>query len=160
MSKINNNLPIVFLDIDGVLNSANFFSQDNIYPRNNLRSQFDPQAISYLNEIADWNFVLSSTWRKFIERDELNKLLNDMGFKGIIIDYTPDLNWQGSLRGNEIRVWMNENGLRYSTKYIIFDDDSDMLLWQKDNFIHIDGYFGLSPNHVYRAKRKMAKTLN
>lgn len=155
MSDINPDKPIVFLDIDGVLNSANFFSQDNIYPRDNRRSQLDPQAIKYLNEIADWNFVLSSTWRKFYERDEMNKLLNDMGFKGTIIDYTPDLNWKGSLRGNEIRVWMNENGLRDSTKYIIFDDDSDMLLWQKDNFIHIDGHFGLSPNHVYRAKRKM-----
>lgn len=154
MPNINFEKPVVFLDIDGVLNSANFFSQDNIYPRINPRSQLDPRAISYLNEIADWNFVLSSTWRKFYEREEMNKMLQDMGFRGTIIDYTPSFDWKGSLRGNEIRVWLNDNEMRNSNHYIIFDDDSDMLLWQKDNFIHIDGHFGLSPNHVYRAKRK------
>lgn len=146
--------PIVFLDIDGVLNSANFFrKENNKYMRSDPRSQLDPEAVSYLNEIADWNFVLSSTWRKFYEKDEMTKLLCELGFKGTIVDYTPMLNWQGALRGNEIRQFLINLRIDNRDDYIIFDDDSDMLLWQKDNFIHVDGYFGLSPNHVYRAKR-------
>lgn len=145
--------PIVFLDIDGVLNSANFFCKDNSkYPRSDPRSQLDPEAISYLNEIADWNFVLSSTWRKFYEKDEMTKFLCELGFRGTIVDYTPILNWQGALRGNEIRQFLNNSRLNNRDDYIIFDDDSDMLLWQRNNFIHVDSHFGLSPNHIYKAK--------
>lgn len=146
--------PIVFLDIDGVLNSANFFRKENSkYMRSDPRSQLDPEAISYLNEIADWNFVLSSTWRKFYEIDEMTQMLRELGFKGMISNFTPVLDWQGALRGNEIRQFLRNNKLESREDYVIFDDDSDMLLWQKDNFIHVDGYFGLSPNHVYKAKR-------
>lgn len=36
--------------------------------------------------------------------------------------------------------------------YVIFDDDSDMLLWQKDNFIKIDDYCGLTPSAIYKAE--------
>lgn len=149
-----NDKPIVFLDIDGVLNSANFFLKENSkYMRADPRSQLDPEAIAYLNEIYDWNFVLSSTWRKHYEIDEMNQMLHEVGFYGTISDYTPVLGWQGALRGNEIRQFLSNNKLESREDYVIFDDDSDMLLWQKDNFIHVDGYFGLSPNHVYKAKR-------
>jgi len=152
-SNLNLDKPVVFLDIDGVLNSTQFFKIKNAYPKSNPRSQLDSEAISYLNEIADWNFVLSSTWRKFYDKSEMNTLLNDMGFNGTIIDYTPDLNWQGSIRGNEIMVWMRENNLGDSKKYVIFDDDSDILYWQRNNFVHVDNHFGLGPNHVWRAKK-------
>jgi len=151
-SNLNLDKPVVFLDIDGVLNSTQFFKMEDTYPKSNPRSQLDSEAISYLNEIADWNFVLSSTWRKFYDKSEMNNMLDDMGFKGTIIDYTPDLNWQGSIRGNEIMVWMRENNLGDSKKYVIFDDDSDILYWQRNNFVHVDNHFGLGPNHVWRAK--------
>ena len=152
-SNLNSDKPVVFLDIDGVLNSTQFFKMENTYPKSNPRSQLDSEAISYLNEIADWNFVLSSTWRKFYKKSEMNKMLNEMDFRGTIIDYTPSFDWKGSLRGNEIRVWLNDNGLKDSKKYIIFDDDSDMLYWQRNNFVHVDNHFGLGPNHVWRAKQ-------
>jgi hypothetical protein len=152
-NNLNSDKPVVFLDIDGVLNSTQFFKMEDTYPKSNPRSQLDSEAISYLNEIADWNFVLSSTWRKFYDKNEMNNMLNDMGFNGTIIDYTPDLNWQGSIRGNEIMVWMRENNLGDSKKYVIFDDDSDILYWQRNNFIHVDNHFGLGPNHVWRAKK-------
>lgn len=152
-NNLNSDKPVVFLDIDGVLNSTQFFKMKDTYPKSNPRSQLDSEAISYLNEIADWNFVLSSTWRKFYDNSEMNNMLDDMGFNGTIIDYTPDLNWQGSIRGNEIMVWMRENNLGDSKKYVIFDDDSDILYWQRNNFVHVDNHFGLGPNHVWRAKK-------
>lgn len=145
--------PIVFLDIDGVLNSTNFFYKANKFECINPRSQLDPEAIAYLNEIYDWNFVLSSTWRKFYSVEGMTQMLQEVGFRGTVIDSTPIMDWQGALRGNEIRQFMRNHNLDDRDDYIIFDDDSDMLLWQKDNFIHVDGYFGLSPNHVYRAKQ-------
>ena len=145
--------PIVFLDIDGVLNSTHFFYKANKFERINPRSQLDPEAIAYLNEIYDWNFVLSSTWRKFYSVEGMTQMLQEVGFRGTIIDSTPIMDWQGSLRGNEIRQYLRDNMLEDRRDYVIFDDDSDMLLWQRDHFIHVDGYFGLSPNHVYKAKR-------
>ena len=147
-----NDKPIVFLDIDGVLNSRNFFYKSCAYERKDPRSQLDPAAITFLNEIADWNFVLSSTWRKFYSVGEMTQMLQEVGFRGTIIDSTPIMDWQGSLRGNEIRQYLRNTKLEDRRDYIIFDDDSDMLLWQREHFIHIDGYYGLSPNHVYKAK--------
>ena len=151
--NLNIDKPIVFLDIDGVLNSTQFFQKDSLYPKSDRRNQLDSQAIAHLNEIADWNFVLSSTWRKFFERDEMNKTLKDMGFLGTIIDYIPDFYWSCSIRGNEILSWMKDNKLHNSKNYVIFDDDSDILYWQRNNFIHVDNHFGLGPNHVWRAKQ-------
>lgn len=149
--------PLCFLDVDGVMNSVSYCIYCN---RNNIEYErlylLDPQAIKHLNEIADWNFVVSSTWRKCMSLVELQERFNKQGFKGIFRDETPVFNWLGSVRGNEIRAWISENVISERTPhYIIFDDDSDMLLEQKDNFIHVDNHFGLSPNHVYRAKYKL-----
>ena len=36
--------------------------------------------------------------------------------------------------------------------YAIIDDDSDMLLWQKDNFFQTDSYSGLTPTTCYKIK--------
>lgn len=155
IGDINIEKPIVFLDIDGVLNSTRFFHRDNPLPKNDKRSHLDSSAINHLNEIADWNFVLSSSWRKYHDIDSINNMLSSMGFKGKILDYTPVLNWKGRVRGNEIAVWLGDNKMRDSKNYVIFDDDSDMLYSQRNNFVHVDNYFGLGPNHVWRAKKML-----
>ena len=36
-------------------------------------------------------------------------------------------------------------------KYIIFDDDSDMLLWQRENYFRVDPYCGLAENIIHIA---------
>jgi hypothetical protein len=148
--------PICFLDLDGVCNSANFFKTREVRgDRGEPANQLDPQSISFLNEIADWNFVLSSTWRKFYPIDKMNELMKSRGFKGEIISYTPVFERPYSLRGNEIHHWMHENLSDASDfkRYIIFDDDSDLLYWQRNNFVSVDGYWGIGPGHIYRAKR-------
>lgn len=160
--------PTCFLDFDGVINSYSWYSSElyqaemEKYKDSGLKkiNELDSRSIGYLNEISDWNFVLSSAWRKFYTLDHINSLLTTKGFRGKIISSTPVLG-KGNFRGNEIHQWFIDNELsrshRDTGKYIIFDDDGDFLLWQKDNFIHVDGHFGLSPNHVYRAKRAMDK---
>ena len=149
--SLNPEKPICFLDIDGVLNSANYFKtreKDENLSRD--ENQIDSQAVGFLNEICDWNFVLSSTWRKFKTIEQINTLLKSRGFLGDIAAFTPILS---SLRGNEIYQWINENIKGEFNDYVIFDDDSDVLYWQRNNFIHVDGYWGIGPNHIYRAKR-------
>ena len=41
--------------------------------------------------------------------------------------------------------------------YAILDDDSDMLPEQMSHFFLVDGWFGLTPNHLYRINRLFNK---
>jgi len=154
---MNSEKPIVFLDIDGVLNSVDFAINRKEKTGHRHIDQIDERAVGFLNEIADWNFVLSSSWRKFVPLEKMNEILKNKGFNGQILDKTPVLD-HPNLRGNEIYSWIHSHVMNGSDfdNYVIFDDDSDFLLWQKDNFIHVDWYFGIGPNHIYRAKRAVA----
>jgi len=75
-----------------------------------------------------------------------------------IFDITP---YTGYVRGTEISTWIKDNiipethGCQYYDfkKYVIIDDDSDMLLSQQHHVFHTDGYGGLTPNICYRIKR-------
>ncbi len=54
-------------------------------------------------------------------------------------------------RGVEIDNWINWNTGDEEFRYVILDDDSDMLLSQKDNFIQTDSLKGLSKDDVEKA---------
>ena len=65
-----------------------------------------------------------------------------MGVTGDIVDSTPEFNLRSVYRGNEIDLWLDQNLHDYSPSpkykfksYVIIDDDSDMLYWQKDNYV-------------------------
>ena len=167
-------MKIIFLDIDGVLNHQIWFKklhESNKKPNTkeqHIDNMIDPNSVSLLNKIiADTNakIVISSSWRKYNTVEELQKILNSKGFKGKIIGLTPVLYFTGEKnyhysvpRGNEIKAWLEMNkgilGDKMSkTKYVIFDDDSDMLLWQRENFFWVDPYCGLTPNIIYKATR-------
>jgi hypothetical protein len=148
----------LFLDIDGVLNSQLYY--ERLRDSGRLRtdeSDLDPTAIGFLNNFiadTDVEVVISSTWRIGSTVHELQGVLEDSGFEGTILDLTPSLNFMGAVRGNEIYQWIQENVKDYTSiynDYVIFDDDSDMLLWQKDSFFRTDGYVGLTPNVCYKA---------
>ena len=60
------------------------------------------------------------------------------GLPGEVIDITPNLTYGHGLtthtpRGKEIQQWLDEHP--EVTNYVIFDDDSDMLEHQMNNFI-------------------------
>lgn len=167
-------MKVIFLDIDGVLNSELFYRDKHNTTKKPKRAStksredyqldnLDPNCISYLNDLIDKTgakIVISSTWRMGNELDYLTDLLAKRGFKGEVIDYTPILSHKGMVRGNEIHSWIEDNceklcGSRLSAdfrEYVIFDDDSDMLYWQRNNFIHVDRWCGLTPNHCYKAQ--------
>lgn len=163
---------IIFLDIDGVLNST-------LYHKNPLYQQqvkaledptdrhtrqllsIDPQAVEVLNGLIEKTgakIVISSTWRQSNTLEELKAILFERGLKAEIISVTPVLH-DFNVRGNEIYKWMYENKdligqpyYEFST-YVILDDDSDMLYWQKNNFILVDHYTGITPSTAYKAER-------
>ncbi len=163
-------MKIIFLDIDGVLNSQLLFRKKRKRRKDEDKedyhlSMIDETNIRFLNLLikeTGAKVVISSTWRMGNTMPYLQSLLNKKGFKGEIIAFTPILQSEGSLRGNEIYVWIQQNikmllggtsnvGSDFK-QYVIFDDDSDMLYWQRNNFIQVDAYCGLTPNQCYRAK--------
>ena len=147
-------MKIIFLDIDGVLNHEIFFRERVKDP--NITGEICKNSIKLLNYIIEKTealVVVSSTWRYGRTLEELQELLDAVGFKGEVIGKTPILPESGDylIRGNEILKYIidhkDELGFYFEyDKYVILDDDCDMLYQQKDNFIHIDRYIGITPN--------------
>ena len=155
------NMKVIFLDIDGVLNHEQFYrdKDSNIIKILDLSLHLDPNSVRLLNEICEVTgakVVLSSTWRRHQSLDKAREIFKNKGFKGEIIDLTPDLtlNNPDFLRGNEILKWIKINekmlGANYKNykDYVILDDKTFMLYWQKDNFFKIDPRVGLTPENV------------
>ena len=173
-------MKLIFLDIDGVLNHHQFYkkrydekkhektikkddggkltkqSEEDFYAE-----MLDPESIENLNELIEKTgakVVVSSTWRLGKSPETLQATLEKRGFVGEIIDKTP----RGCAccqRGNEILEWLKNNqeviGKPYHeyNSYLILDDDSDMLYWQRNNFMWVDGHVGLTPTITYKAIR-------
>ncbi len=148
---------IIFLDFDGVLNHQIFFQRTRQETKGQIvlaRSvDIDPFSVGQLNNLIERTgakVVVSSTWRLGRTVEELQEMLSLKNFQGTIIGITPDFRGEKTVRGNEIEAWRKVN--RHSN-YVILDDDSDMLLWHRHNFIKVDSYCGLTPNNVYLAEK-------
>lgn len=106
---------VLFLDIDGVLNSKQ--SRD-------LAIFLEPSRIQLLNNILEQTkceVVISSTWRLKNGPLLLEELLTLAGYKGYILGYTPTI--PNRERGSEIKEWL----ARHPTeKFVILDDNDDM----------------------------------
>lgn len=164
-------MKIIFLDIDGVMNHQLYYREKSQHERHNSGDIYDidPVSVGFLNTLIDQTgakVVISSTWRHS-GIEYCRTALLAKGFQGEIIDITPNLRHEGCLRGNEIYHWINinsemlcgtPNGSDFK-EYVILDDDTDMLYWQGNNFIQIDPYAGLTPNHCYRAKFILCPTM-
>ena len=128
----------IFLDVDGVLNGNHSISKYQLFPNylNNLKI--------LVNETKAM-IVLSSSWRNFFhkENDKLvanfpNKrgdlLLKELSKLNLEIFDTTKLGYLSTIRGEEIKEWLDINAPK-NYKYIILDDDNDMLEEQLNNFI-------------------------
>lgn len=145
---------LVFLDIDGVVNSDNFYAKTK-----GLKGNFDPDSIALLNQLKDTGaeVVVSSSWGE----DGIRQL-KAVGLELPIIGHTRRFHEDWMCRGNEIEKWLVDNhtyGTKYGSKYyrkayeyVIFDDDRDMLLGQMDNFIHVDRKTGVTQEDIDKAR--------
>lgn len=148
---------ILFLDIDGVLNNQLACEADReSWVGPNRCYSVDPKAVKILNEFVSetgCDIVVSSTWRIGRTLKALQSLMFEIGIGKPILGVTERFNWKGAVRGNEIKAYLDDHRHYDFKRYVIFDDDSDMLLWQEPHFFKVDGYCGLTPNVCYRAKR-------
>ena len=147
-------MKIIFLDIDGVLNTTDtirlpevFVEQNGIRIGFNLLNKF---AIENLNRVTDRSgakIVISSSWRVLCNTPERFKILcqhlKNEGVTGEIIGRTPTSGeyaealgqpegygsgpgqiYFGYCRGKEIQMWLDQNP--GVSKFVIVDDSSDM----------------------------------
>ena len=109
-------MKIIFLDIDGVLNTK------ETAERWHGLIGMDPELVDRFNKLVEdtsAEVVLSSTWR---HKKTWRKTMKDNGLNMRFLDRTISL--PGKIRGLEIKEWVDRNNV---DKYVILDDDSDML---------------------------------
>lgn len=127
-------MKVIFLDIDGVLNSFRTAHAYDGYPSSRSEyDKFDDVAVTLIRDLCvknDIKVVLSSTWR--LDKN-WKKLENTL--KIPLLDRTPYLSVSTRVdRGREIAIWLEDHP--EVTVYAIIDDDSDMLEEQKPFFVH------------------------
>jgi hypothetical protein len=119
---------VLFLDVDGVLNSIVYLKQakSGQWPQDHL----DPDNILRLNEIVertDCQIVLSSSWRIVVpDLKTFGEWMAAKGFKYAdrIIGQTPNTRSADEVRGDEIVSWIKSHN--EVDRLVILDDDSDM----------------------------------
>jgi hypothetical protein len=132
---------VLFLDIDGVLNSDDWddrLRDDRAKPIIDQYPYclFDPDAISRLNRIhaeTSCLLVVSSMWRTGHTETQLQGIFDRVGIIPRIHSYTPIGQfqhpsglWSAGTRGEEIAAWQRENEFNYANnRYVILDDLKD-----------------------------------
>lgn len=207
---------VIFLDIDGVMNSNDFYNRKHHtikkriraiwlwirntprwvmtgkrtktynlsncvipekrktfeYKFNGLKEDTDPIKWEWLSEFCnrtDTKVCISSRWKWYFNgnsntnNEMWNKAFDKLGFNSeTFIGITGN---RRTLRSTEIKEfieYVNDGKhpfIPYIEKYAIIDDDSDMLPEQLDSFFHVDGYYGLSPNTLYKIGRHFNKNI-
>ena len=168
-------MKIIFLDIDGVLNtSQTFINCHKLFKRDGIRGlEIDEFRIKLLKKVVEETnakIVLSSSWRIFYKKidneiipiHEKTKKLNNLlrKYQLEIFDITPFAN--SRRREDEISLYLLENNI---DSFVIFDDDSYDLTnfvdkelvktnWEpkKDDYTS-----GLCEKHIERAIKILKK---
>ena len=150
--------PVLFLDIDGVLNSEAWYLANVALFEKRAESDLDhylrdidPEAVARLNrvvEVSDPTIVLSSTWR-FIRMPKVPDILTRRGFTGEIASATP--RDPHGHRGREICAWLDAH--TDVTTFAVVDDDRFDIIDTPHlvpRFVHTPQKLGLQDEHVDR----------
>jgi hypothetical protein len=150
-------MKLIFLDIDGVLNSTEYFEREGKahvdgfdYP--SVRwwaASIDPHTIRRLNRLirdTGADVIISSSWRSGLRMEYLQEVLETRGFRGRIIGETPQ--FDDRPRCDEIvSSVMNLK----PEAYVVFDDDEDAEVPGK--FVRTSELVGLTDADVAAAKK-------
>ncbi len=151
---------ILFLDIDGVVNSDEYFVRCRNREGDTLF--IDPEKVKLLNTLKDIpniSIVISSSWGTSADTP-----LKNLGLEIPISGHTEHFYNDFMCRGNEIEKYLNDHfdmctkfttlhKLNTLCKYVIVDDDDDMLLGQKKNFVKTNARKGLIEKDIEKVKQ-------
>jgi hypothetical protein len=157
---------LIFLDIDGVLNSSSYAKKHyeetgkGLFMYDFVDSSRVELLLSFLNiHDGDVGLVISSSWRENTLNDTISffkehELVAPLA--KYIVGITPRL--YNDVRGDEIDWFLNSIERSEIEKFAIksleidrfciVDDEDDMLDYQFDNFIHVDSYVGLTESDI------------
>lgn len=149
-------MKVIFLDLDGVLNSVKYDRERDI----STRSYIDGSRLPLLKEIVEETgakIVFSSAWRKHWNEDtalcdEEGKYIVDLfaSYGLTIYDKTPEFELF-TPRKQEIAAWLNDHP--EVKKFVILDDAR--FGWEElaPYFVGTNMYIGrgLEPEHVEKA---------
>lgn len=143
-------MKIVFLDVDGVLNSqrvadrigwGGHFNESEEATHENVK--WGQSLVDNLKEIVQKTgaqIVMSSTWRKFFSIEKFKEMFAVYNFNDApVIDKTPG---GYRSRGMEIDEWLADNP--HVKQYVILDDYDDFLPEQAQYYVETDPEVGLS----------------
>jgi len=157
---------IIFLDIDGVVNSDSFYIDSPLFERG-----FDVQTaleifkqspellidkkllghVKELSSILDASIVITSKWRFFCGKDDFLRMFDFHGWSNApIIDLTKDLRSEGKCRGDEVQLWLDTHSVN---DYVIIDDIDDFHRGQNFFKAHIN--YGFTKECLQQAVNMM-----
>jgi len=122
-------VPILFLDIDGVLNSVEWMKHGTMWGSN--LGALDPVACARLDRVlaaTGADIVLSSSWRHSTPCEKMQTFLRVRGCPSArVIDRTPfgsEMRTRGGERGHQIQQWLDDH---HTPRFAIVDDSTDMV---------------------------------
>lgn len=111
-------MKVIFLDVDGVLNSDEYFQRPEYKEKTGIETEVDALKVALLKQAVQEtgaHVVLTASMRRLNIGKGLIKLLNSFG---IFPDSTPHINHE---RGLEIDAWIKEHP--DVEDYVILDDE-------------------------------------
>lgn len=138
---------VIFLDIDGVLNSAKWKQEVRDTYGIDAITVLDQGALFLLSELVSWTnarLVLSSSWRvSAFAREAVQDNLRPYDLS--LYSWTEQ---EKGCRGDQIEAWLHKHP--EVTKFVILDDDNDMGNLM-DHLVQTDYYSGLKVKHINKA---------
>ena len=139
-------MKVLFLDIDGVLNTRN--------------GSMDTDKVELLRDIiarTGAGVVLSSTWRKTEHmRARVKTMLESIGARYLgrtqVMEYQEHGLWRAEPRGHEIKAWLEERP--WARKFVILDDDPNMVTLMPF-LVRTDSLKGLTPELADEVVRRL-----
>lgn len=153
-------MKIVFLDIDGVLNSDYWYKSGEAkkaYEKTNIVSDyhFDQNAWKLVEKLiieTGAKIVLTSSWRNFTLEATLKDFTgtNFEVLNKYIVGITPRS--QLRHRGKEIETFIKNTDIKIDG-YVIIDDDTDFNTDQLPYFVRTDWFHGITEENYNKAKK-------
>ena len=157
---------IIFLDIDGVLNTERWhLNEGQNAPQDQYGDTFDPKAVANLALIIEKTgaeIVISSSW-KFSGLESMQAMWRERKLPGKVIDITPSTVSDEMLlkanseeldkmpfKGYDIEEWHSNNSKQIKN-YIIIDDENCFLPQQWSNLIRTNPKYGISKEDAEKA---------
>lgn len=156
--------PILFLDVDGVVNRRKDYrvtrTRSDASLHYDKHGPINPKNVDVLNVMLhkyDFEVVISSDWRVF-GWEEVAAILPYAMSRGIMDgDWRTDSGWDEAqirpLRGYQIEEWFIDNPQHIGRPYLAIDDDSEFFDFQPVMFT--DPEEGLLPHHISLAAKHM-----